>query len=390
MSSRYADKLDQLFQISPVQARQQRQSRFNQRTGDLKGPVILWGCGALGSHVAKTLTGSSLTVQGFVDKRPELWGKIYQGCPVISPESLRGTCYQDCLVIITVYTSEPLRQLLGEWGIPFLTFPELAWGMPERFIPYYALDCPDIFFTQKEAVRTGLLGWANDLSQEEYLGQLEWRLTLNYEVLPPHLSAKETYFPCGLIALQSNEHYVDCGAFDGDSIRELLDKTVGQFDRITAFEPDPINFQRLTSYADSLSSHTLSRMQLIHAGVGHESTIGHLTSAAGTVRSTVEATAGDPVDITTLDSVLTGAAPTFIKMDIEGFEPFALKGGAAIIQKHRPILAVCLYHAFDHLWTIPNYLHSLVPDYKLYLCRHSDECWESICYAIPPSRVNTS
>lgn len=307
----------------------------------------------------------------------------------MSPDSLRDASCQDCLVIITIYTSEPLRQLLTGWGMPFLTFPELAWGMPERFLPYCALDNPKIMSTQQEAVRAGLSGWADQPSREEFLGQLEWRLTLNYDALPPHLGAQDIYFPSNLIALKPNEHYVDCGAFDGDSIRELLRKTEGKFDQITAFEPDSVNFQRLSDFACTMPPSAISRMKLIHAGVGDKPSTGFQKNEAGTVRSSVESTGGMPVNIVTLDSTLADEAPTLIKMDIEGFEPFALKGAATIIQKYRPILAICLYHAFDHLWSIPNYLHGLAPDYQLYLRRHSDECWESVCYALPLSRVKT-
>jgi FkbM family methyltransferase len=383
----HQDRLDGLFQLDPDQATQRCQKRFKERSAELKKPLLLWGCGPLGSHVAKVLKGSKLEVGAFIDKREEMWGKTFQTHPVIAPDSLREERYRHCLVVITIYTSEPLRKLLTEWEIPFLTFPELAWGMPELFLPHQCLDYPNVLYSEKEGVVAALNGWADDASREEYLGQLEWRLTMDYAALPPHLSARETYFPSGLVSLQSNEHYVDCGAFDGDSIRELLVRTGGRFDRITAFEPDTLNYEHLVNYSRQLPDSVSSRMRLFNKGVGDKITESFLNET-GTVGSNIGET-GSPVSLTTLDSALENEAPTYIKMDIEGFEPFALKGGAKILQMHRPVLAICLYHSFAHLWSIPNLLHALVPDYQLHLVRHSDECWESVCYAIPPSRTKT-
>jgi len=384
-SSIYTDRLERLFQVDSGEALKCRQRRFKEKEDVARARLLLWGCGALGNHIADVLKCANLSVSGFVDRKPELWGTNYRGSSIISPDSLRDKEWSDALVIVGIYTSQPLRELLSEWGISFLTFPELAWGLPEYFIPHQCLDRPDIFYAQPDEVRASLVSWADDASREEYLGQLEWRLTLDYEVLPNHMAAKETYFPGELVTLEPKEHFVDCGAFDGDSIRELLERTQGRFNKITAFEPDKQNYQRLAEYCRKTPSLAAGHIQLINQALGDKARTGFL-SETGTVGSAV-GTSGSEISVSTLDHVLANEVPTYLKMDIEGFEPLALSGGSNLIQKYRPVLAICLYHSFDHLWSIPNYLHSLVPDYNLYLRRHSDECWESVCYAIPSSRV---
>lgn len=51
------------------------------------------------------------------------------------------------------------------------------------------------------------------------------------------------------------------------------------------------------------------------------------------------------VDLVTLDSfALTSLRPDFIKMDLEGAEYEALRGGATLLRNHRPKLAVTTYH----------------------------------------------
>ena len=88
-----------------------------------------------------------------------------------------------------------------------------------------------------------------------------------------------------------------------------------------------------------------------------------------------------------LDELLASASPTFIKMDIEGAEPNTLLGAAKIIADHAPVLAICLYHAQEHLWQIPLLIQSMRQDYNFFLRRYADECWEIVCYAVPKSRL---
>jgi hypothetical protein len=84
-----------------------------------------------------------------------------------------------------------------------------------------------------------------------------------------------------------------------------------------------------------------------------------------------------------LDNILFDIKPTFIKMDIEGSKLDALKGARSVIKKNLPVLAVCLYYKQEHLWQIPIYIKSLYEDYSLFLKRYSDECWDTILYAVP-------
>jgi FkbM family methyltransferase len=46
------------------------------------------------------------------------------------------------------------------------------------------------------------------------------------------------------------------------------------------------------------------------------------------------------VPIAPLDELLAGAEPTYIKLDIEGAELDALRGAAALVQQHRPVLGL--------------------------------------------------
>ncbi len=90
------------------------------------------------------------------------------------------------------------------------------------------------------------------------------------------------------------------------------------------------------------------------------------------------------IETVTIDEIADPADPvTFIKLDVEGSELNALRGGAKTIRASLPRLAICVYHKRDDIVTIPDYILSLSPDYKLYLRHHSWFTYnETVLYAI--------
>ena len=92
------------------------------------------------------------------------------------------------------------------------------------------------------------------------------------------------------------------------------------------------------------------------------------------------------VDVTTIDTFCNdkNIMPDFIKMDIEGAELSALKGGIETIKKCRPQLAISIYHqAGKDLITIPLYLKENLENYKFRLGHYSETSSETVFYAIP-------
>jgi FkbM family methyltransferase len=342
---------------------------------------VLFGCGELGRAVLRLLRGAGKHVLAFCDSNPARQGSQVDGVPVLSPTEGMAICGGKNLLVMTVYTNAPLRKKLDSMGVNALSFAELAWCYPSDFLPYQCLELPDKIVKNATKVVKGLEIWADNTSRLEYVGQISWRMSLNPAFLSPHCSAQETYFPPDVFQLKSDEVFVDCGAFDGDSIRGFLDRTKGRFKQIIALEPDAANFARLQN---SLRNLMENDVRLIQKAVGERSEEVRF-NAMGTVASVIGQGSFE-VDCVTLDELLSGPPPTFIKMDIEGGEPAALRGGAGVITKHAPVLAICLYHAQEHLWEIPLYLNKLMPDYQLFLRRYADECWELVCYAVPLER----
>ena len=71
----------------------------------------------------------------------------------------------------------------------------------------------------------------------------------------------------------------------------------------------------------------------------------------------------------------------FIKMDIEGAELNALRGATETIKKYKPKLAIALYHSTEEFESIPSFIKTIVPEYKLYFSHCTIFGEESILFA---------
>jgi FkbM family methyltransferase len=196
----------------------------------------------------------------------------------------------------------------------------------------------------------------------------------------------EIYFPDDLLTLRRDEVFVDCGAFDGDTIRRYLARQRA-FGRIKAFEADPANFKKLESYIAKLPEHQRIRIDAYPYAVSSRTQVLSF-AATGNEAASVRSGAGSvPVQGRPLDQVLADCCPTYLKMDIEGSESEGLRGAKRIVQTQQPALAVCVYHRQRHLWELPSLVRSFTDDYVYYLRPHVLECWDTVCYAIPRGRV---
>ncbi len=198
------------------------------------------------------------------------------------------------------------------------------------------------------------------------------------------ISNKSQYFSDVIMnVLGKEEVFVDIGAFTGDTIKDFKEATNDYFKKIYAFEPNIRNIEMAKSnlnYDD--------RIFFYAQGCGNENGSIYLESenaddideGSHVVREVSES--AEMSEIVRLDDVIREKV-TFIKMDIEGEELEALKGGAEIIKNYKPKLAISVYHKLEDLVEIPRFIMNLDSTYKLYL-RHYWNCsgTDTILFAI--------
>lgn len=96
---------------------------------------------------------------------------------------------------------------------------------------------------------------------------------------------------------------------------------------------------------------------------------------------------GDRVQTITLDDYVVRlelSRVDFIKMDIEGAEALALAGARQTIALFRPRLAICLYHRWDDVLTVPAAIHATGVDYRFtFKWVQLTDGWEAVLLATP-------
>lgn len=337
-------------------------------------PIICFGAGNLGRRVARAVRPLL-----FCDNSASLWHRTVDDIPVESPRAAIER-YPDATFVVTIWNPSrtetmtgrldflrslgaskvvPFTALLGEYGD--VLAPHMLWERPS----YYSAHENDI-------------NRARSLFDDQGRREFDRQMRLRYgDFSAQVIDQGIQYFPEDLFHLSQTETFVDGGAYDGDTIAEFRNATLDRFDRIVAFEPDPANFNALRSRV-----HGDARITLLPYATGARSETLRFADGGG-VASHVSSNGNCEIEAVTLDEALEGFAPTYIKLDIEGSEADTLEGGRETIARHRPKMAVCLYHLPDHLWAIPLRLSELLPDSLFSMRTYAADGFECVCYCVP-------
>jgi FkbM family methyltransferase len=385
-------ELDHLLTEGIDSAVERERTCFDNLAGPFAESIVLFGASKLGRLMLTGLRQVGIEPLAFCDNSSGLWGQNIDGVPVFSPVEAASRFGDSAVFVTTIWgrgskepASERETQLRTLGCRRVVSFGPLFWKYPQVFLPRIpATDLPHRVHEQSSSIRSAFGLLADQRSRHEFVGQLRWRLLFDFDALSDPVSGP-IYFPSEVSQAGRDEVFVDCGAFDGDTVMQFLDLCDSQFREVIAFEPDSVSFKKLTLTIDKLPSPVRSRIRTIAAAVGDRAGSIQFPSTGG-LGSAVGA-GGEAAPQVTLDEALSDCSPTYIKMDIEGAELQALQGARSMIERDAPVLAVCAYHVQDHLWRIPQAMHFLNPDYRIFLRPHIGMVEDLVCYAAPRART---
>jgi FkbM family methyltransferase len=155
---------------------------------------------------------------------------------------------------------------------------------------------------------------------------------------------------------------------------------------VYALEPDAANVKKLQASVAGFPQDIQPKVTVWPYAVGAEDEEIRFLETHDFSSKVSTSSEGTAIQSRKLDSLPWEQKPTYVKMDIEGWEPPALAGATQLLKSEMPVLAICLYHRSEHLWQIPNLIHSIAPGYSFHVRRYAEDTWELVCYAVPPKR----
>ena len=334
--------------------------------------VVFYGCGSiLASIIDAWNFHIGRKIDYCCDSDSSKWGQEFCNAKCISPYDLIQM-KDKCAVFVTIGDFEPIFEYLIESGFSSV-----------NQIYKYDLDASELLTKISHDHLTDKLCQTYELLADEK-SQKVFEAIVN-RVLgsgkDPYVMAAvfegDQYFPADIVKLSPHENFVDIGAFNGDTIKIFLEQSRANFDRVFSFEVDRNNFALLQENITQMPHN--ERIKIFNVGIWDSEC--DITYSVGNSQSTIGDGDGRG-HVIPLDEALQDENITFVKMDIEGAEIRALMGAKNIIRSQKPTLAICIYHDFQHLWEIPLYLKSLVPEYKIYLRHHTKLEYETVCYAV--------
>lgn len=230
----------------------------------------------------------------------------------------------------------------------------------------------------KEKVNQVMKILGDEQSRDCYRRMIRFRCTYNHKILPAN-SYRSQYFGNPYFTYTDQEVFVDCGAFDGDTIKKFKKKMAKErktYKRVIAVEADRRNGENLArNHPD---------VMLVRGGAWdrHEY-LGFRAGNGENCRIQSGHPDGQPVEVIqayALDEIAECRESTFIKMDIEGAEQRALKGMQKTIQKNHPKMAISIYHSDADMVEIPLMIQEMNPSYHFYVMQHTNTACDTVLY----------
>lgn len=160
--------------------------------------------------------------------------------------------------------------------------------------------------------------------------------------------------------------FVDVGAYIGDSALPMS-QYFGKVIAFEPYEPNKVLLQKNTKGADNV--------EVVPYALGDvEESVNIVADTKGATGSARAVGSEDgKIKVRTMDKMLKhmdlGTHGT-IKMDIEGYERRALKGGKKIIKEQLPQLVISAYHLPDDIPALVKMIEKISGEYSLYFRHH--------------------
>ncbi len=331
-----------------------------QRLRETDKPIILYGMGNGADQIIDWCEENGVVVAGVFASDEFVRGQIFRGHRVETYAAVKES-WQDFLLVIAFASESPkvLAYFKELAAVHETVAPHLPLFRGDKIVDW---DWLQTYASELQQVYDKL---ADDWSRKVFAAALNYKLSGK----PQYLWECETERRNDLKELfdwSGQEFYADLGAYNGDTVKEFLELTEGQYKNIVAVEPDRRNYKKLVAFAEASG---LKNFKIVEAAIWSEKTELAFSDSGGR-QSTLLSNKKRMVQTVDLDTLLGTSSATYIKMDVEGAELEALQGSVRQLNANKPKLFLAAYHHDIDLFMLPLFLWRRVPEYKIYLRKH--------------------
>lgn len=223
----------------------------------------------------------------------------------------------------------------------------------------------------------------DDISTKSFDAFIATKIFKDNKTLLSVVEKEQYFFEKSPWEYSSNETYLDCGAYTGDSINDFIEEVNGKYKRIIAIEPDSENYKILN---ENIKINKWENITTVACGIYEKRDIMKFNST-GDMEAQISQDGEIEIEVDSIDNIVNNQAVSIIKMDIEGTEMSALKGAERTILKNRPILMISAYHKKTDLFEIYEFVSNKVNDYVFFFRCHKPLAIDAVLYAVPKEKI---
>ena len=337
-------------------------------------PVILYGMGSGADKILNLCAEKNIKISGVFASDEFVRGHYFRGFKVKKLCEIE-TEYEDFCILTAFATKENevidrIYKLSEKYELYAPNFPVFGVQYPDN----------DFFNENIGEIKKAYLMLADEISKRTYINAINFMFSGKLKYLKNIETKKSAALD--LLDLQDGLHYIDVGAYNGDTILELINYS-NNIKKITAFEPDKKNYEKLQKNVKNFQN-----CELYNIGAWSEENTLYFDSKSGKNSNfnAINPQKQKEICVNSLDNILNQTdlnSETLIKYDVEGSEYEALTGTKEIIKRYSPKLIVSLYHKNEDIFKLPLLIHSINPDYNFYIRKHKYiPCWDLNLYAV--------
>lgn len=333
-------------------------------------PTVIYGMGDAAERIIKILQENGIEPDDIFASDEFVRGHSFLGKKVLKYSQICEK-YEDFNIVLAFATHIPdvltrIKQMNTEHSVFAPDIPVAGNGL---FTGKY-------FEEHRADFQQAYDRLADDESKKAYENVLKFKISGKVDYLYSCNEYDKGKIYKDILKLKSDETIIDCGAYDGDTIKEFTASTGGKYNHIYALEPDGKNFKKLCRNTNGMQG-----LFLYNAGAWCKNETLFFEKKAG--RNSKLSSVGEPTEFKAIDDLINDDSVSLIKMDIEGAELKALCGCEKTIKRCKPKLYICAYHRNEDMFALPQKIWELNKDYKVYF-RHSAyiPAWESNFYCV--------